>query len=113
MRRTCLPTSFHTAAGKPAVGGYVTTAVCASAIGLATTATQVGVLRAVAWGARGLRVPARYALLADLVPASAYGRAYGSAAFAAGFAGFAFAGSSILLLGLPFVLGSVGPRSLP
>jgi MFS family permease len=30
-----------------------------------------------AWTARGLRVPARNALLADLVPANAYGRAYG------------------------------------
>ena len=60
-----------------AVGGYVTTAVCASAIGLATSAAQVGALRAVAWGARGLRGPSRNALLADLVPASAYGRAYG------------------------------------
>jgi MFS family permease len=37
---------------------------------------QVGVLRAGAWAARGLRVPARDALLADVVPASAYGRAY-------------------------------------
>ena len=35
------------------------------------------VLRAGAWAARGLRVPARNALLADIVPASVYGRAYG------------------------------------
>jgi hypothetical protein len=35
------------------------------------------VLRAGAWAARGLRVPARSALLADIVPASVYGRAYG------------------------------------
>jgi MFS family permease len=35
------------------------------------------VLRAGAWTARGLRVPARNALLADVVPANAYGRAYG------------------------------------
>ncbi len=34
-------------------------------------------LRAGAWTARGLRVPSRNALLADVVPASAYGRAYG------------------------------------
>jgi MFS family permease len=34
-------------------------------------------LRAGAWAARGLRVPARNALLADVVPASVYGRAYG------------------------------------
>jgi len=38
---------------------------------------QVGVLRCGAWLARGLRVPARNALLADVVPAKAYGRAYG------------------------------------
>jgi MFS family permease len=38
---------------------------------------QAGVLRGAAWAARGLRVPARNALLADVVPASAYGRAYG------------------------------------
>jgi MFS family permease len=36
-----------------------------------------GVLRGAAWFARGLRVPARNALLADVVPAHAYGRAYG------------------------------------
>jgi MFS family permease len=60
-----------------AVGGYTTTAVLSSLIGAATAVWQVGVLRAGAWAARGLRVPARNALLADLVPASVYGRAYG------------------------------------
>jgi Major Facilitator Superfamily len=35
------------------------------------------VLRAGAWASRGLRVPARSAPLADTVPASAYGGAYG------------------------------------
>jgi len=59
------------------VGGYTTTAVASSLIGAATAAWQVGVLRAVAWSARGLRVPSRNALLADLVSPSAYGRAYG------------------------------------
>ena len=34
-------------------------------------------LRAGAWAARGLRVPARNALLADVVPPAVYGRAYG------------------------------------
>jgi MFS family permease len=34
---------------------------------------QVGLLRAGAWTARGLRVPARNALLADVVPPAAYG----------------------------------------
>ena len=60
-----------------AVGGYTTTAVLSSATGAATTAWQVGVLRAGAWAARGLRVPARNALLADLVDPAVYGRAYG------------------------------------
>jgi MFS family permease len=60
-----------------AVAGYTTTAVLSGLIGAATSAWQVGVLRAGAWAARGLRVPSRNALLADVVPADAYGRAYG------------------------------------
>jgi MFS family permease len=60
-----------------AVGGYTTTAVLSAGIGACTGAVQVAVLRAGAWTARGLRVPARNALLADIVPAQAYGRAYG------------------------------------
>ena len=44
---------------------------------MTTGVWQVGVLRAAAWSARGLRVPARNALLADVVPKDAYGRAYG------------------------------------
>jgi len=60
-----------------AVGGYTTTAVLSGLIGAATSAWQVGALRAAAWTARGLRVPARNALLADVVPAHVYGRAYG------------------------------------
>jgi MFS family permease len=60
-----------------AVAGYTTTAVLSSLIGAATTVWQVAVLRAGAWAARGQRVPARNALLADIVPAAVYGRAYG------------------------------------
>jgi MFS family permease len=60
-----------------AVGGYTTTAVLASLTGTATQVWQVAILRAGAWTARGLRVPARNALLADVVHPSAYGRAYG------------------------------------
>lgn len=60
-----------------AVGGYTATAVLSSLIGTATNVVTVGLLRGGAWAARGLRVPARNALLADVVPASAYGRAYG------------------------------------
>jgi MFS family permease len=60
-----------------AVTGYTATAVLSSLIGAATAVWQVAILRAGAWAARGLRVPARNALLADIVPASVYGRAYG------------------------------------
>lgn len=60
-----------------AVGGYSATAVLSALIGTTTSVLQAGVLRGAAWAARGLRVPARNALLADVVPASAYGRAYG------------------------------------
>lgn len=60
-----------------ALGGYTAVAVLSGLIGTATSAWQVGLLRAGAWAARGLRVPARNALLADVVPAGAYGRAYG------------------------------------
>ena len=60
-----------------AVGGYSATAVLSALIGTTTSVVQAGVLRGAAWAARGLRVPARNALLADLVPAHAYGRAYG------------------------------------
>ncbi len=42
-----------------AVGGCTTTAVLAAGTGFATTAWQVGLLRAGAWTASGLRVPAR------------------------------------------------------
>ncbi len=60
-----------------AVGGYSATAVLSALIGVTTSVVQAGMLRGAAWAARGLRVPARNALLADVVPAEAYGRAYG------------------------------------
>jgi MFS family permease len=60
-----------------AVGGYATTAALSGLVGAATSVWQVGALRAGAWAARGLRVPARNALLADVVAPAAYGRAYG------------------------------------
>jgi MFS family permease len=60
-----------------AVGGYTTTAVLTGLVGAATAVWQVGVLRAAGWAARGLRVPARNALLADAVAQETYGRAYG------------------------------------
>jgi MFS family permease len=60
-----------------AVGGYTATALLSAGIAAATTTWQVALLRAGAWTARGLRVPARNALLADVVAPTAYGRAYG------------------------------------
>jgi MFS family permease len=60
-----------------AVGGYTVTALLSALIGLAVAAWQVGVLRVGAWVARGLRVPARNALLADVNTPEVYGRAYG------------------------------------
>jgi MFS family permease len=60
-----------------ASAGYLGTAVATGAIGAAATVWQVGALRAAAWLFRGLRSPARDALLASLSPISAQGRAFG------------------------------------
>ena len=60
-----------------AVGGYTATAVLTALIGAATAVWQVAALRVAGWVARGLRGPARSALLADVAPPDAYGRAYG------------------------------------
>jgi MFS family permease len=60
-----------------ATGGYLVTAFATAAIGLATAVWQVAILRALAWVSRGLRSPAKNALLVSLVPRSAYGRASG------------------------------------
>jgi MFS family permease len=63
--------------GRTASGGYLGTALATGAIGAAVTVWQAGVLRAIAWLSRGLRSPARDALLASLSPESARGRAFG------------------------------------
>lgn len=60
-----------------ATGGYLVTAAATSAIGAATGVWQVGVLRALAWAARGIRSPARDALLSSLADPRAYGRSFG------------------------------------
>ncbi|MGH7498555.1 MAG: MFS transporter [Gemmatimonadales bacterium] len=60
-----------------ALGGYASTAILSALIGVAPNAWQVGLLRTGAWAARGVRGPARNALLAEVVPAEVYGRAYG------------------------------------
>jgi MFS family permease len=88
-----------------AVGGYTTTAVLSGLIGAATAVWQVGVLRAGAWAARGLRVPARNALLADVVPAGAYGRAYG---FERAMDNLGAIGGPLLALGLVAAVGVRG-----
>jgi MFS family permease len=60
-----------------AIGGYGITAVLSGLIGIASSVWQVAILRSSAWCVRGLRVPSRNALLAEVVPPDAYGRAYG------------------------------------
>jgi MFS family permease len=86
-----------------AIGGYTTTAVLAAATGAATSVWQVGVLRAGAWTARGLRVPARNALLADIVAPGAYGRAYG---FERAMDNLGAIGGPLLALGLVAMVGT-------
>ena len=88
-----------------AVGGYAATAVLSGLIGAATTVWQVAILRAGAWTARGLRVPARNALLADVVPAAVYGRAYG---FERAMDNLGAIGGPLLALAL---VGLIGVRS--
>ena len=85
-----------------AVGGYASTAVLSALVGVATSVWQVGVLRAGAWAARGLRVPARNALLADVVPAGSYGRAYG---FERAMDNLGAVGGPLLALGLVALVG--------
>lgn len=60
-----------------AIFGYVFTALCTASFGLALHAYQVLLGRAGAWLGRGVRSPARKALLAADVPPGAYGRAFG------------------------------------
>jgi MFS family permease len=62
---------------KLVTGGYVGTALATGAIGLTVAVWQVAALRATAWFSRGLRSPARDAMLYSLAPANAYGRASG------------------------------------
>ncbi len=59
------------------VMGYAVTALATASFGLATHAMDVMFGRVAAWLGRGVRSPAKKALLAADVPASAYGRAFG------------------------------------
>jgi MFS family permease len=87
---------------KVALGGYSATAILSALIGIATAAWQVGMFRIAAWIARGLRVPARNALLADVVPAAAYGRAYG---FERAMDNLGAIGGPLLAIGLVALVG--------
>ena len=60
-----------------ALFGYAFTALATSSFAFATYAIHVMIGRAAAWLGRGVRSPARKALLAAAVPSSAYGRAFG------------------------------------
>lgn len=60
-----------------AVFGYVFTALATASFAFATHAYQILFARSAAWLGRGVRSPAKKALLAADVPPSAYGRAFG------------------------------------
>ncbi len=60
-----------------AVFGYAVTAFATASFGLATAAFEVMLGRTLAWFGRGVRSPAKKALLAADVPPGAYGRAFG------------------------------------
>ena len=60
-----------------AVAGYLTTGLSTGAFALATSWLHVLGARSIGWLARGLRGPARDAMLADAVPRAAWGRAFG------------------------------------
>jgi len=60
-----------------AVFGYAFTAIATASFGIATHALHVLLGRCAAWLGRGVRSPAKKALLAADVPAGAYGRAFG------------------------------------
>src|SRR5258708_4618389 len=64
--------------GKPlGVFGYAFTAIATASFGIATHAIHVLIGRSAAWLGRGVRSPAKKALLAADVPVGAYGRAFG------------------------------------
>lgn len=87
---------------RTAIGGYLSTAILSALLGAAGAVWQVALLRMAAWASRGLRVPARNALLADMVPASVYGRAYG---FERMMDNLGAVGGPLLALGLVTLVG--------
>ena len=60
-----------------AVFGYAFTAIATASFGLATHPLQILAARSAAWLGRGVRSPAKKALLAADVPPGAYGRSFG------------------------------------
>jgi MFS family permease len=60
-----------------AVFGYAFTAIATASFAFATHASHVLLARSAAWLGRGVRSPAKKALLAADVPPNAYGRAFG------------------------------------
>jgi MFS family permease len=60
-----------------ALFGYAVTAIATASFAFATHSYQVLIGRTAAWFGRGVRSPAKKALLAADVPPSAYGRAFG------------------------------------
>lgn len=68
----------HLRLRKPiAVGGYAVTGLSIGLFALATSWLHILAARCVGWLARGIRSPARSAMLADAVPRQALGRAIG------------------------------------
>src|SRR5437899_3908952 len=60
-----------------AVAGYVVTAISTALLGAAGRAWEMAAARSAAWIGRGVRTPARNALLAGGVPAAHFGKAFG------------------------------------
>src|SRR5258708_27637210 len=60
-----------------ALFGYLFTALATASLGVATGAFSVLAARSAAWLGKGVRSPAKKALLAADVPPGAYGRAFG------------------------------------
>lgn len=57
--------------------GYAITGFFSALIGIATSITSITLLRTVAWFGKGVREPARDALLSQSITSSLYGRAFG------------------------------------
>lgn len=79
-----------------------------SLIAISQAVWQVGVFRASAWAARGLRVPARNALLAAITTPEAYGRADGFERAMDSLGAIGGPLLAILLLGLVGVRSAIG-----